>query len=83
MIGFRIIPCLLLRNGGVVKTMKFRKPQYVGDPLNAIRIFNEKEVDENFGDTLGELIYHVLEEQVKNNEVIYKGGTGETEVVSD
>ena len=42
----RIIPTLLLRNGGLVKTKKFKKPEYVGDPINAIRIFNEKEVDE-------------------------------------
>jgi len=37
----RIIPCLLLRNKGLVKTIKFRDPKYVGDPINAIRIFNE------------------------------------------
>jgi cyclase len=42
----RIIPCLLLRNGGLVKTVGFDQPKYVGDPLNAVRIFNEKEVDE-------------------------------------
>lgn len=43
----RIIPCLLLRGGtALVKTIKFGEPRYVGDPLNAIRIFNEKEVDE-------------------------------------
>jgi imidazole glycerol-phosphate synthase subunit HisF len=42
----RIIPCLLIKNSGLVKTQKFRKPKYVGDPINAIRIFNEKEVDE-------------------------------------
>jgi cyclase len=36
----------LLRNGGLVKTLKFANPKYVGDPINAIRIFNEKEVDE-------------------------------------
>lgn len=41
-----MIPCLLLSGGGLVKTMKFRKPQYVGDPINAVRIFNAKEVDE-------------------------------------
>ncbi|MBV6422331.1 MAG: Imidazole glycerol phosphate synthase subunit HisF [Steroidobacteraceae bacterium] len=46
MLKHRVIPCLLLRNGGLVKTTKFRDPKYVGDPLNAIRIFNEKEVDE-------------------------------------
>lgn len=42
----RIIPCLLVKNGGLVKTTHFAKPKYVGDPLNAVRIFNEKEVDE-------------------------------------
>jgi cyclase len=42
----RIIPCLLVRNKGLVKTVKFDNPKYVGDPLNAVRIFNEKEVDE-------------------------------------
>ncbi|TSA14242.1 imidazole glycerol phosphate synthase cyclase subunit [bacterium] len=42
----RITPCLLVKNGGLVKTVKFDKPKYVGDPLNAVRIFNEKEVDE-------------------------------------
>jgi len=42
----RIIPCLLLHNKGLVKTIKFKDPKYVGDPVNAIKIFNEKEVDE-------------------------------------
>lgn len=42
----RIIPCLLIQNGGLVKTVRFGKPKYVGDPINAVRIFNEKEVDE-------------------------------------
>ena len=42
----RIIPCLLLKNQGLVKTVKFGQPKYVGDPINAVRIFNEKEVDE-------------------------------------
>ncbi len=42
----RIIPVLLLHQGGLVKTRQFREPKYVGDPLNAVRIFNEKEVDE-------------------------------------
>jgi len=46
MLKHRIIPCLLLRNGGLVKTQKFANPKYVGDPINAIHIFNEKEVDE-------------------------------------
>ena len=42
----RIIPCLLVHKGGLVKTVSFGKPKYVGDPINAVRIFNEKEVDE-------------------------------------
>ncbi len=42
----RIIPCLLVQNKGLVKTVKFKDPKYVGDPLNAVKIFNEKEVDE-------------------------------------
>jgi cyclase len=42
----RIIPCLLVHNGGLVKTVRFSNPKYVGDPINAVRIFNEKEVDE-------------------------------------
>ena len=42
----RITPCLLVQNGGLVKTTKFKNPKYVGDPLNAVRIFNEKKVDE-------------------------------------
>lgn len=46
MLKHRIIPALLLRNGGLVKTQRFKDPKYVGDPINAIRIFNEKEVDE-------------------------------------
>tara|TARA_R110001592_G_scaffold119404_1_gene322407 strand:- start:7123 stop:7884 length:762 start_codon:yes stop_codon:yes gene_type:complete len=42
----RVIPSLLMKDGGLVKTIKFSKERYVGDPINAVRIFNEKEVDE-------------------------------------
>lgn len=42
----RIMPCLLFDGRGLVKTVRFRNPTYVGDPINAIKIFNEKEVDE-------------------------------------
>lgn len=42
----RIIPCLLIKNDGLVKTIRFSDFKYVGDPINAVRIFNEKEVDE-------------------------------------
>lgn len=42
----RLVPCLLVHKGSLVKTRRFRDPVYVGDPLNAVRIFNEKQVDE-------------------------------------
>jgi imidazole glycerol-phosphate synthase subunit HisF len=42
----RVIPILLLQNGGLVKTIRFKHPTYIGDPINAVKIFNEKEVDE-------------------------------------
>jgi imidazole glycerol-phosphate synthase subunit HisF len=42
----RLIPCLLIHRGGLAKTVRFKDPIYVGDPLNAVRIFNEKQVDE-------------------------------------
>lgn len=42
----RIIPCLLVHQGGLVKTAEFKNPKYVGDPINAVKIFNEKEADE-------------------------------------
>lgn len=42
----RITPCLLVHDGGLVKTVQFRDPKYVGDPINAVKIFNEKEADE-------------------------------------
>lgn len=42
----RIIPCLLIHKGGLVKTRQFKTPRYIGDPINAVKIFNEKEADE-------------------------------------
>lgn len=42
----RVIPILLLKEEGLVKTKNFKDPVYIGDPINAVRIFNEKEVDE-------------------------------------
>jgi imidazole glycerol-phosphate synthase subunit HisF len=42
----RFIPVLLLQDNGLVKTTQFKDPKYIGDPLNAVKIFNEKEVDE-------------------------------------
>lgn len=59
----RIIPCLLVKNGGLVKTVRFDTPKYVGDPINAVRIFNEKEVDE--------LIVVDIEATVQNREPSY------------
>jgi imidazole glycerol-phosphate synthase subunit HisF len=46
MLRTRVIPCLLLKGDGLVKTRAFKDPVYVGDPINAIKIFNDKEVDE-------------------------------------
>ena len=46
MLRTRVIPSLLLQGRGLVKTVKFKDPTYVGDPINAVRIFNDKEVDE-------------------------------------
>ncbi|UYN97238.1 MAG: AglZ/HisF2 family acetamidino modification protein [Enhydrobacter sp.] len=48
MIAGRIIPCLLWRGAGLVKTVRYRNPTYVGDPINAVRIFSDKEADELF-----------------------------------
>ena len=42
----RIIPCLLIQDNGLVKTVRFKTPKYVGDPINAVKIFNEKQADE-------------------------------------
>ena len=46
MIRPRVIPCLLLQDRGLVKTVRFKDPKYLGDPINIVRIFNDKEVDE-------------------------------------
>jgi len=46
MLASRIIPCLLVKNGGLVKSVQFKDYKYIGDPINAVKIFNEKEVDE-------------------------------------
>lgn len=46
MLATRLMPCLLMSNGGLVKTVRFKEGSYVGDPVNAVRIFNQKEVDE-------------------------------------
>ena len=46
MLRTRVIPCLLLKNESLVKTVKFKEYNYIGDPINTVRIFNEFEVDE-------------------------------------
>lgn len=46
MLRIRVIPCLLLLDAGLVKTIQFSDPKYIGDPINAVKIFNDKEVDE-------------------------------------
>ena len=48
MSNFRLIPSLLLKNSGLYKGVEFTNYKYVGDPINAVRIFNAKEVDELF-----------------------------------
>lgn len=60
----RIIPCLLIHNKGLVKTVKFKNSKYVGDPLNAVKIFNEKEVDE--------LMVLDIDASIKGHEPDYK-----------
>lgn len=64
MLQKRVIPCLLLHKGGLYKTEKFKKPTYIGDPINAIKIFNEKEVDE--------LMFLDIDASVENKEPNYK-----------
>ena len=58
MLRSRIIPSLLMRDRGLVKTRQFKDDKYIGDPLNAVKIFNEKEVDE--------LILYDIDATVKN-----------------
>ncbi len=60
----RITPCLLVHKGGLVKTIGFKTPKYVGDPINAVKIFNEKEADE--------LIVLDIDATVNNAELDYR-----------
>ena len=60
----RITPCLLVHDGGLVKTTLFDEPKYVGDPINAVKIFNEKETDE--------LIVLDIDASVRNAEPNFK-----------
>jgi cyclase len=59
----RIIPSLLLHENGLVKTVNFKAPKYVGDPINAVKIFNEKQVDE--------LVFFDIDATVLNREPDY------------
>jgi cyclase len=63
MLSKRIIPCLLLKDDRLVKTKQFKNPNYIGDPCNTIRIFNELEVDE--------LIILDINSHSKNHEINY------------
>ena len=60
----RIIPSLLIHKNGLVKTINFKDPKYIGDPINVVRIFNEKEVDE--------LMLFDIDASVNQNEPNYK-----------
>jgi cyclase len=60
----RIIPCLLIKDGGLVKSVQFKNYKYIGDPINAVKIFNEKEVDE--------IIILDIDASVYNREPNYK-----------
>lgn len=60
----RCIPVLLLQGGALVKTVRFQNPRYIGDPLNAVRIFNEKEVDE--------LVFLDLDASVKGTSIPFQ-----------
>jgi cyclase len=53
MLKIRVIPLLLLKGGGFYKTVRFANPTYLGDPINIVRIFNDKEVDEVFVADIG------------------------------
>ena len=70
----------------ILDGMRFAEQENEDGSINMsfdYEVTNDREVDENFGSTLGDLLYHVLEEQVKKQAVISKGGTGETQVVSE
>ena len=63
MLNPRIIPALLIKNKGLVKSVKFSNYRYVGDPINAVKIFNEKKADE--------IIILDIDATVKNLELDY------------
>ena len=61
MIRPRVIPALLLKGQGLVKTQKFSDPKYLGDPINIVKIFNDKEVDELGSRKEVEYVHKILE----------------------
>ena len=64
MLQTRVIPVLLIKDGGLYKGVKFKKHKYVGDPINTVKIFNEKEVDE--------LVLLDISVTVENKEIDFK-----------
>jgi len=66
----RIIPCLLIYKNALVKTIKFKDQKYIGDPLNAVKIFNEKEADElivlDIGATIHSMEPNLIDSQRKH-----------------
>lgn len=76
----RVIPTLLIENGNLVKTIRFKKPKYIGDPINAVKIFNTKEVDElvliDISKNKNELNFNLISEIVSEAfmPVAYGGG---------
>jgi cyclase len=84
----RIIPCLLLRDTGLVKTVRFKNPVYVGDPRNAVKIFNEREVDELVlldiqATTLGKTIQYELIHEIVSEAFIPIGYGGHVTSVEE
>ena len=64
MLQTRVIPVLLIKNGGLYKGVRFKKHKYVGDPINTVKIFNEKEVDE--------LVLIDISVTIENKEIDFK-----------
>ena len=90
MLEFRVIPVLTILDGELVKTIRFKKPNYIGDPINAVRIFNLKEVDElaliDIGISKGitnEIDFNLIEEIVSESfmPISYGGGINSIEEV--
>jgi cyclase len=85
----RIIPCLLIKDGGLVKTVNFNNPKYVGDPINVVKILNEKEVDELIvldisSTTSGQLLNYQLIENIAAEcrmPLCYGGGISNVEQI--